>query len=482
MFGRFVIATFFLISFAAEGWSQDPNTTYGGFCPPGSTPSGGGGYTCVCPDGSLAGINGCSGGSQPPQQQGNYCPSGGICAFGTTCCGNLCCNQSSKCSPSGGCIPQEANDCGDGHWCNAGTQCWRAPSNIGSIRQGELKCVTPSQAGDLERALIEQLQAERQKKIAEEEERRRNEEQRRVEAKRKEIETQQADARQKLDKSALAQKQASQQLQKSADQQRQAELKRLQALRDEQLSRPAVAGESCDARKISAIALGNDPNKVVCSSSAPSASQPSPQKTLTPQEKAWADQLDYLKRNAVRLQPEVRKVAAPSLPVSPAGPGVCSTFPGARCPTAEEAATEEARRAEEQRKEAARLAEEEQRTRGEWQKAEQKRQEEAAAKEEGRQREAARTAPYTETEPFEDCGAFPPALELTRKNECGAQGGGMYCTRGSRSRTCTPRYIVWVKAKPDCGAWKIVGTPEGFCKVDPPKPGPPPNFCDVNKC
>src|SRR5262249_916267 len=93
--------------------------------------------------------------------------------------------------------------------------------------------------------------------------------------------------------------------------------------------------ESCDAQKIQAIANGADPNKVVCGFATPAAPSTS---TMTPAEKAWAAQLDYLKRNTVRLQPEARKIASP--PTQPPVPNqtVCSTFPNGRCPTPEEAA------------------------------------------------------------------------------------------------------------------------------------------------
>jgi len=330
MYFRAFVAAFlfdvvFLISCTTIGWSQDPNTTYGGFCPPGSVASGGGGYSCVCPDGSLAGIGGCAGRSQPPQQQGNNCPSGGICAYGTTCCGSVCCNQGSKCGAAGSCIPQEANDCGDGHWCNAGTQCWRAPVNIGSVRQGELHCVTPSQAADLERAIANQHTAEREQIIANEAIRRNNDEQHRIGARRGEIERQQAEARRKLEQAAIAQKQAAQQFQKAAEQQRQASLQGLQKLSKAQPQSRAAAPATCAAKQIQAIANGSDPEKILCGrgSNTPTV-QPVLPNAPSQRDKAWADQLEYLKRNEVRLQPEERKLA-PATPQASIPPTPSST-------------------------------------------------------------------------------------------------------------------------------------------------------------
>src|SRR5450631_1406360 len=301
-----LILVFGHLFFASPAAAQND----GGFCPPGSTPVfGGGGTMCQCPDGSDAGFRGCSGASQPPQQQGNYCPSGGICAFGTTCCGNLCCNQGSKCSPSGSCIPQEANDCGDGHLCNAGTQCWRAPTNIGSIRQGELKCVTSSQAADLERALMEQLQAEQRRKQAEEDARRQQEQ----EVRRQQIDKQIAQVKQRQQQFAKSHTQASEQMQALLDRQRQLNLQKITKLNQEQILRRAPMAQSCDARKIQAIADGLDPDKISCGSVGSTATQSVPsQPSPSTQQTAWAKQLDYLKDHAVRLQPESRMINSPS--------------------------------------------------------------------------------------------------------------------------------------------------------------------------
>lgn len=418
---------------------------------------------CQCPDGSDAGFAGCAGSSQPRPPQGNYCPSsGGTCPYGTSCCGTQCCNQGSKCSVAGSCIPEQANDCGNGNWCNSGTQCWRAPANIGSIREGEFKCVTPSQAADLQRALMEQLAAERQRKLAEEEEKRSRDEQRRIAAKMTELQKQEGAARRQLEQAASAQKQASQQFLQAAEQQR---LQRAQKLNADRARGATQVPESCTLKQIQAIANGADPNKA-CSSIGTPAVQPLPTNSPTPQEKASANQLDYLRRNAVRMQPDERKVALPASPPSnPPNLAVCSTFTGGRCPTAEEAAAAEAQRAEDERRAAAQRAQDEARKNEELRKDWERRQAEEAAQAKKREEEAARTAPYTETEPFEDCGVLPQSLEIGRQALCESKGGGIYCTRGTHSRTCTPAYVMGLRGTPKCDDWKPNGLSVPFCKT-----------------
>ena len=85
------------------------------WCPPGTTPvPGGGGNMCLCPDGSYAGIGGCSGSYQPQQP---ICPAGtGYCAES-----HQCCNPGFYCSRYG-CTPVGAVECG-GYYCNPGMAC-----------------------------------------------------------------------------------------------------------------------------------------------------------------------------------------------------------------------------------------------------------------------------------------------------------------------------------------------------------------------
>ncbi|WP_027556478.1 hypothetical protein [Bradyrhizobium sp. Cp5.3] len=202
-------------------------------------------------------------------------------------------------------MPEQANDCGDGHWCSSGTQCWRAPANIGAIRQGELKCVNPSQEADLQRALNEQLKADRDKKLAEEEARRTRDERSRIDARSKEIERAAGAARKSLEQASVAQKQAAQQLQRAAEQRRQSDLQRLQKSNYEAVR--SRKPETCAAKQIEAMATGSDPNKVQCGGNADASSpRPALPSAPAPRDKVWAEQLDNLKRNAVRLQPEER--------------------------------------------------------------------------------------------------------------------------------------------------------------------------------
>ena len=234
-----------------------------------------------------------------------------------------CCNQGARCTPNSGCIPQDADDCGGGRWCARGTQCWRATANVGSIRRGELECVTADQAAELEQAIAAQREEERQKRLAAEEAKRKAEQAKRDEKQRAELRRQQ-------EQDAASRRQADEQLRRASEQQRQAELQRAARLRDEELRRRAVPQESCDLRKIQAIANGQDPNKVLCSNPTGQGGRACSHRRRNSRRrnKAWADQLDYLRRNAVRLQPEERRIAASPSVTLPTDPRVCSTFPG----------------------------------------------------------------------------------------------------------------------------------------------------------
>ena len=104
----------------------------------------------------------------------------------------------------------------------------------------------------------------------------------------------------------------------------------------------AQTQQSCVERKLYALARGENADSVICG--ATNAAQPQTLGAQIPP-RLSAQELDYLRRNAVRLEPEPRKVIeTPANPVPPATPnlGVCSTFPGGStrggCPTPQELA------------------------------------------------------------------------------------------------------------------------------------------------
>lgn len=338
--------------------------------------------------------------------------------------------------------------------------CWTAPANVSSIRRGELKCVTGEQATELEQAIATQREEERQRRLAAEQEKRRREEERRVAARKaeqaKRDEKQRAELKRKQEQDATARKQAEEQLKKAIEQQRQAELQRAAKLRDEELRKRAGSGENCDFKKIQAIANGQDPNKVVCGAVNPNsqvATQPSPQAG------ASAEHLEYLRRNAVRLQPEERKVTVVPPPTGTPVYGVCTTFLGGRCPTAEDALREEARRAEEALKEAERLDQQQRRDAEEARKAWEKWQKEEArrrAQEEKEAERAAQRAPETTRLGPEYCGWWSTEKE-TRRRACAAEGGGILCEQRQSVRSCD------VLGK--CGDWQD-GPRKVYCRKE----------------
>ncbi|WP_194479229.1 hypothetical protein [Bradyrhizobium sp. CCBAU 53338] len=324
---------------------------------------------------------------------------------------------------------------------------------------------------------MEQLAADRAQKLADEDRKRERDEQRRIDSKRAELQKQESVTRRQLEQAAASQRRANEQLLRGAEQ-----LRQQRNLNAERVRSAAHAPDSCTVKQIQAIANGTDPNKA-CGLQ-PAGGAQSPGNTPTPQDKKSNDQLEYLRRNIVRLQPDERKIALPAPSQSnPPNFAVCSTFPGGRCPTADESAAAQAQRAEEERKAAAQRALEEARKNEEARKEWERRQAEQAADANKRKEDAAKNAPITQVEPFEDCGGgLLKTLERSaRQAQCAMKGGGTYCTRGTRSRTCTPQYTLGIPTKPKCDDWKIV-TQEDFCKADPPMQGPPPKWCDVNKC
>jgi hypothetical protein len=343
MLARVVAFIFCICTFAAGSWAQDPNSTYGGFCPPGSRPVGGSGYMCLCADGSYAGINGCSGGGGG---QVNRCPNGGTCRLDQTCCGNWCCGSGSYCSRFG-CTPHGAIDCGN-HYCNPGDQCSRTGcipqgtvdcgpyycqqgEKCGKSRRaclahdaidcGSYDCTAGSKCGSGNKCLTANAvdcgggrscpsgqvclsggaQCRTHQQIAEE----KRDQQRQVLA--------------------------------SVDQQRRQELqKRQQTLADCQAD--------CNVKKLIDIANGGDGRSVICLCNAPANSGTNPRPPGPSLQRQT--QQNYLRQNAVRLQPEQRQVAIPAqqAPAPNLGPQsnctfMCGSPPNQyKCPCAIEAA------------------------------------------------------------------------------------------------------------------------------------------------
>jgi hypothetical protein len=224
------------------------------WCPPGTRPvPGGGGNMCLCPDGSYASIYGCRQ-SQPQYRQpvGDYCNNGGTCPVGSRCswmagrcvpngmvdCGSYYCTPGNKCS-SGGCIPQAASDCGGGHSCPAGSVCWVAPADLGTIKRGQRYCPTAEQAAQLN----SQIAAAREQKKREEEARK--------EAKRRELEQKREEARRKAEERREAAKRKREEERKRAEERRFDA--HLRAIARDRRANPV-------ARRIAAIALGKDPS------------------------------------------------------------------------------------------------------------------------------------------------------------------------------------------------------------------------------
>ncbi|MBV6486927.1 MAG: hypothetical protein GHHEDOFH_00864 [Pseudorhodoplanes sp.] len=130
-------------AFAAVGLSSSVGNAQvlPNICPPPARwVGGGGGFMCQCPDGSFLSLGQTCGSYAPPTSQpvGNYCSNGGTCPVGTKCswmpgkcvpegrvdCGSYNCTPGNKCS-SAGCIAEEAVDCGNTKYCNAGSKCSR---------------------------------------------------------------------------------------------------------------------------------------------------------------------------------------------------------------------------------------------------------------------------------------------------------------------------------------------------------------------
>jgi hypothetical protein len=109
------------------------------FCPPGSTQMQNGyAITCQCPDGSLAGYQGCASATPPPSNcpaGSSYCANSGACCgsglycskygctpLGAVDCGTGFCNPGQVCTSNGRCMPAGESECGD-HSCKPGSYC-----------------------------------------------------------------------------------------------------------------------------------------------------------------------------------------------------------------------------------------------------------------------------------------------------------------------------------------------------------------------
>jgi len=124
-------------------------------CPPGTTQSQSG-YVieCHCPDGSLAGYQGCASQSAAPQplcpagtsycadsnqccNAGFYCSRYGCTPVGAVECGSHYCNPGQQCSRSGGCLPAGSVDCGP-YYCQPGQRC--ASGHVACLSQTDADC------------------------------------------------------------------------------------------------------------------------------------------------------------------------------------------------------------------------------------------------------------------------------------------------------------------------------------------------------
>jgi hypothetical protein len=242
-------ALLLLVASSAGGYAQQFE------CPPGSTAvSGGGGIMCQCPDGSFAGLySGCPmqqtqqplcpsgteycGNSNQCCNAGFYCSRYGCTPHGAIECGGHFCYPGQQCSNSGGCIPagsvdcgpyycqsgqkcgngwraclaEAANDCGPRYKtsCEAGKICWVAPSDLGTLKKGQLYCPTFEQATDFQqqiRELAQQRERERLAEIARKKQEAEAKRQAEIEAKAKAAEERrlaaEADAKRKADEAA----------------------------------------------------------------------------------------------------------------------------------------------------------------------------------------------------------------------------------------------------------------------------------------
>lgn len=239
-------------------------------------------------------------------------------------CGSYSCNAGYKCGSRNTCLPHDSVDCGNGGSCSAGKKCSgdgkhcfdRNAVDCGGGRScpagrlcinGGAECLTRAEIADREAA-------ERKRKADEAAERQRiAEAQAAVERRQREEQEKQRLAQ----KDALARQKAEEELRKRVEAQRQADLQKAAKLQQQQLKSVAQpAGSSCALRKLQAWADGRDGNAIVCSDAIPQTAPKttSPPVTTTQQDMQWQRQLEYLRQNQVRLQPEQRLIELPTSP------------------------------------------------------------------------------------------------------------------------------------------------------------------------
>ncbi len=256
----------------------------------------GGQQSSGCPDGYEVCGNMCCGPS-------NYCSRYGCIARESIECGGYYCHPGQQCSRSGGCQPAGSVDCGAYYcqpdqkcgkgWraclaqdavdcgprratsCPAGSICWIAPADYGSVKKGKLYCPTAREATGTENAIREvadqKRRAERERREAAEQERKRKIEDARETAKRKE-EERKADLERKKQEQLEAKRKEVEAKRQAADIARDKSL--LAAMNNPK--------EFWASRCIAAIALGRDTSRVAGLNCSPSAGAQPHQRALTP--------------------------------------------------------------------------------------------------------------------------------------------------------------------------------------------------------
>lgn len=298
------------------------------------------------------------GGTYQSQPQVQYCPNGGTCALDQSCCGNWCCgansqcsqagcipigaqacssrqycNPGSKCSRGGGCVPEDADDCGEGRSCPAGRVCWTPSEDVADKKKGETSCQTPERRDELEKQIADQ------KKKKEEEAK-----QKAADAKFK------ADAPERKKVSDMLmdglEKEGAVDLKKTAER-TQKELREFTAefgprsanCQLVEMGYGSAEGKACALKELEVAPRTNvatapppahEPNWARARLEAIERGQSEPQaspngNTSISRPPMTHEQLDYLRKNMVSMQPEPRKIAL-AAPVPQAALPALSTF------------------------------------------------------------------------------------------------------------------------------------------------------------
>lgn len=336
------------------------------YCPPGSVQVPvGGGYMCRCPDGSWASYGVpcrqaapqadprcppnttyCHGFNFCCNNDGWYCSRYGCIQQGSIECGGYYCNPGSKCGSRRQCFPADVVDCGNGQWCQQGTNCWRMPKDYPDPKNaGTIRCVTPEQQAEMEQfykgrkeavrqAEREKLEAARRKEEERKEAARRKVEEQREAARRKEEERKEAIARAEearrqaevkrlQEQHAVARQKVSEQLKQALEKQRLLELQKAAQTKQQELQR-AAPPRQFNFTECQLIELANGASSQRAKSNcnlkyletrsgapSPAPAPPPAAGTVSP------EQLEELRRKAVSLQPERRRIALPQPPAIP---------------------------------------------------------------------------------------------------------------------------------------------------------------------